>query len=192
MTNSNGAALSGTTTLYTYLLFPARLGNLLPAWLWEKMVRNVSKVERAMPAKSKESNIEIFKSEAVDINTLVDDLEKQGYTPCHIHMMRRQNGNLRVRVTWMKSPADTLTKEEISWVKAMFRRFVWDSMLHRSLFGTEHLPPHLALNCAYPTERDRTTSVESVQVVNGEVALITDPDAVTSSTSIHGREAVMS
>ncbi len=166
------ASLHNYSAVYTYMTLPPYMRRIIPAWLWGAKVNNVPSKARVM---STEKSEPLFKEEDVDLHTMIEDFFKQGYKPFHIHLMVRENGNIRIRVSWMKGPIVVMQQRELEWIRMMFRRFLWNTMAHPNIAGTEHLPPHIAINCSDPKERDQAMSVLSVQVLQGALELINDP-----------------
>jgi hypothetical protein len=180
--NVVSADVKSAPVIYTYLNIPKVMSRLIPDWLWKKKVPNVATSQRAMPVAAKKNN-PLFQSESADLMTMVQDFMERGIVPFHIHLMVREHGNLRVRISWLKQPLERIEEHEMEWVKRIFRRFAWAVKAYPNQ-GTEHLPPHISVSCGFPQERDETTTVESVQIFQGELSLINDPDSEQSKAQV--------
>lgn len=162
------AVFKEISVVYTYINLKVEMKRLIPRWLWEKKVKNVRSKDRAIS--DKPSSL-IFKGEKMSVLNLIKDLRKFGYLPSHIHLMVRENGGFRIRVSWSYSAIEELSDEEIRWVNMMFSRFVWDTQVYRNEEGTGHLPPHISIGCVKPTERSGATKPSRLCVRGGEISI---------------------
>lgn len=158
-----------------YLNFDARFMKankfFLPPWLKAKMVENsVSKTRQT----SSSPDLQLFEGKVVDVLTLLEDFAKDRRRPSHIHMMSREHGGVRLRVTFVKG-SDVLPSIEIDWIVNVVGRFFWDAKSYKRREASEHLPPHVNVHLANPVERGEATSVFSVQIMDDEPSLINDP-----------------
>lgn len=181
------AAVKGLGVLLLYINLDQRWRGRIPQSIWAKKVENAATKSRQTAKRSEP----LFKAECVDAYFSIDDLTRKNYVPTHLHLMVREHGGFRIRVTFVprKDTKELITEEEFIWVLKLLNDHYVDAMAYRNT-PTEHLPfEHINLSLANPQRKGKATSVESVQIFKGELSLIVDPDTTQDATNRAHRES---